>query len=100
MMKEADAYLLIPKEYLVGGLEGNVKNTHIFDCTRSPYTREWTVSNVCRCGKVNCCNDLSNLGADICKTPLEIREKAARQEGVDGVTICGRCVATLYTDGD
>ena len=96
-MKEADGYLMIPPEYIDGYEEGKVKNVHIFNCSNTD--DRWHVAHRARCNNVLRDDCLSGLKDCIKTSAEEIRRQAVDVENKGWETVCGQCVATLYSDG-
>ena len=99
-MKKADGYLAISKNLIVGFEDGNINNTHIFDCSCNCFTGEWSVRRTSRCGNVNRKNLNKTCVQYITSPADDIRELAKQIENEGKSTVCGQCVATLYTDGN
>ena len=98
-MKEADGYLVIPKELIKGFEDGDINNTHIFDCNRDSQGN-WRVTKVSRCSNAEYA-DIHKLSAkDIITNANDIRQMVTNIENEGKSTVCGQCVATLYTDGN
>lgn len=96
-MKEADGYLVIPKELIKGFEDGDINNTHIFDCNRDSQGN-WRVTKVSRCGNAEYSNVRTFSTKDIITNANDIRQVATDIENKGFRTVCGQCVATLYAD--
>ena len=82
------SYSFINKE----SLEGNCENTHIFISNNSGSST--TANNPSVCGLVN---RIAGWNGKTVNTESEARTHAANQQNTRA-EICGRCVATLYSD--
>lgn len=100
-MEEADGYLLVPKEFIEGYENGDINNMHIVNCMQKS-DGTWSVTWACRCGQVKRKGKLwSNCNSsEIIKRATTLRNRVAEIENAGAETVCGRCVATLYTDGE
>ena len=96
-MKKADGYLVIPKELIKGFEDGDINNTHIFDCSCDSQGK-WRVTKTSRCSNAEYA-DIHKLSAkDIITNANDIRQMVTNIENKGFRTVCGQCVATLYAD--
>lgn len=99
-MQKADGYLTIPKEMIAGFKNGDINNSHIFNCTRDHISGKWKLQRTSRCGNVEH-GDVSKLSATNIKTCAnDIRQEVTNIENRGQQTVCGQCVATLYADNN
>ena len=96
-MKKADGCLMIPPEYIDGYKDGEVKNVHIFNCSHADDW--WHVTETARCRGVQR-RRWKEFEKYIKTSAEEMRRQAVDVENKERETVCGQCVATLYSDGE